>query len=82
MQLVVYGRESLCELEQLVQSKFATVVNRGLTVSHFPGGALPLTPSYKPLEASSVGEWWEKWTCVARPIRQVGVWSLLLLFEF
>ena len=47
MRLVVYGRESLCELKQLVRSKFAAVVNRGLKASKFPGGHL-FMPSYKP----------------------------------
>ena len=47
MRLVVYGRESLRALEELVRSKFAAVVNRGLGASKFPGGN-PFMLLYEP----------------------------------
>ena len=52
MRLVVYGRESIAELGQLVESKFASVVNKKLAVPHFSGHLVLFWRSRQP---SSLG---------------------------
>ena len=48
MRLVVYGRESMAELGQLVESKFGSVVDKKLAAPYFSGNLSSLKKGVLP----------------------------------